>query len=111
MAIQDEILKIQLTQGVFDNEEQKVSGIAQLAVNRGFDTLSPAQQAVVQPFLTQPCDGVRDPGGHYNDCDVLLTGEALKDAYQMSDFGSLLCEGCRDEKGGYEEHWARFSKD
>lgn len=111
MAIQDEILAMQLKQDVFHNEEQKVSGIAQLAVDRGFDTLTPGQQAVVRPFLTQPCEGVTDPGGYHNNCQVQLTDEALKEAYEESDFGSLLCEGCRDEQGGYAEEWARFSKD
>lgn len=111
MAIEDEILALQLKQDVFHNEDSKVSGIAKLAVTKGYETLSPAQQSVVRPFLTQPCEGVEDPGGYHNNCKVQLTDEALKEAYQLRGLGSLLCENCRDEQAGYEEHWARFSKD
>ncbi|MBS0974852.1 hypothetical protein [Serratia rubidaea] len=111
MAIEDEILALQLEQDVFQNEDSKVSGIAKLAVTKGFETLSPAQQSVVRPFLTQPCEGVADPGGYHNNCQAQLNGVELKDAYEERGFGSLLCENCRDEQTGYEEHWARFSKD
>lgn len=52
MAIQDEILCLQLGQDVFHNEDSKVSGIAKLAVDKGFNTLTPAQQSVIRPFLT-----------------------------------------------------------
>ncbi|CAI0825990.1 Uncharacterised protein [Serratia proteamaculans] len=111
MAIEDEILALQLDQDVFHNEDSKVSGIAKLAVAKGFETLSPAQQSVVRPFLTQPCEGVRDPGGHHNDCQTQLSDVELKEAYEERGLDSLLCENCRDEQIGYQEHWARFSKD
>jgi len=111
MAIQDEILCLQLGQDVFHNEDSKVSGIAKLAVDKGFNTLTPAQQSVIRPFLTQSCDGVRDPGGHHNNCQTRLTEETLKVAYEEMGSGHLLCEACRNEQAYYEEAWIRFSKD
>lgn len=41
MPVIESILRIQLDRDVFHGEEQMVSGIAQLAVDRGFNALSP----------------------------------------------------------------------
>lgn len=71
-----------LDQDVFANEDQKVSGIAQRAVDHGYDALSPVQKHVLSPFMSHGCDGVENPGGHHNDCENLLTGSELESAYE-----------------------------
>ncbi|MEN3753737.1 hypothetical protein ABC733_17180 [Mangrovibacter sp. SLW1] len=52
MPIQEQILAEQLGNGTFDNEDQMVSGIAQRAIDNGWDNLSDRQKAVLQPFLS-----------------------------------------------------------
>lgn len=109
MAVEDDILEIQLKNDTFHGEDGKVSGIAKLAVDKGFDTLSVAQKKVLQPFLTQPCEGVTDPGGFHNGCEVQLSGAELLDAYE--DFDSLRCERCRDEANDIAAHRESFMRD
>ncbi|EKN4936369.1 TPA: hypothetical protein SJ155_000908 [Yersinia enterocolitica] len=112
MAIEDEILAIQLKNDTFYNEDGKVSGIANLAVDKGFNTLSAAQKRVLTPFLTHPCDGVTNPGGHHNDCEVILTDEALRDAYDSKPYyDALLCENCINEKEQYAREWERIERE
>lgn len=112
MNTTERILAKQLEMDVFYNEDQKVSGIAKLAVSNGFDKLSALQQKVLKPFLTVPCCGVRDPGGHSNDCQAVLEGSELLDAYEVcEDRESLQCESCREEAGFYEAQWEKFSRD
>ncbi|MGL5665431.1 MAG: hypothetical protein ACRDD9_04800 [Shewanella sp.] len=112
MGTTEQILAVQLERDIFHNEDSKVSGIAKLAVAKGFNTLSPAQQRVLEPFLTQPCSGQTDPGGYHNDCEKVLEGAELLEAYEMSDDGeSLQCESCREEAGFYEHQWEKFSQD
>lgn len=102
MGVVESILHHQLTHGLFDNEEQKVKGIAQLAVDKTFDSLTTLQQNVIKPLLAQLCGGVTDPGGFHNDCNLMLTGEALLEAYELCDDGeSLECESCRSESSYY----------
>ncbi len=98
MTIIERILTKQLEMGVFDNEEGKVSGIATRAVNLGFETLTDLQKRVLMPFLSQPCTGNIDPGGHHNGCEVVLEDDFLLDAYEEAeDFECLQCERCRTE--------------
>lgn len=99
MAIEDDILKIQFELGALDDEEGIVKGIASRAVDSGYDNLSPRQKAVLAPYLTQPCEGVIDPAGYHNGCEIQLTKETLRDAYDRKyEFDSLLCQDCIDEK-------------
>ncbi|MGE8294509.1 MAG: hypothetical protein ACN6PH_03085 [Pseudomonas sp.] len=109
MAVEEKVLEALLKNGTMDEEEQKVRGIAQLAVDRGFDALSAAQQRVLEPFLSTPCSGVEDPGGYHNECPRDLEGEDLVEAIEQSVFyGSVLCENCRDETDRYANEWARI---
>lgn len=77
MGVNESILHYQITHGVFDSEPQMVQGIAQLAIDKGLSFLTDKQRAVIEPFLTQHCSGVTDPGGHHNDCDRTLMGDDL----------------------------------
>ncbi|MGL5660522.1 MAG: hypothetical protein ACRDCX_04675 [Aeromonas sp.] len=102
MSVTEDILQIQLMCDEFSNKDAMVSGIARLAIDKGFSSLSPAQQNVLNPYLTQRCNGVTDPGEHHNDCNVELAGQDLLDAYQPDEEGNqgidhLLCDGCRAE--------------
>ena len=112
MGVNESILHHQITHGIFDNEAQMVRGITQLAVDKGLTSLSDKQRAVVEPFLTQHCSGVTDPGGHHNDCGQTLTGDDLLAAYEQSDDSdSLECESCRSESGYYAHQWDRLEKE
>jgi hypothetical protein len=112
MAVEEEILSRQLEQDIFHNEDSKVSGIAKLAIDKGFASLSPAQKSILQPFLSQPCEGVTDPGDYHNDCQVVLEGEELRDAYDNTyQYDGLLCQSCIDEANDIASHRASFMKD
>ncbi|OSN01303.1 hypothetical protein [Lonsdalea populi] len=111
MPITEDILRIQLEKDIFYHEKQMVSGIAQLAIDNGFNSLSTRQQQVLKPFLTQHCAGFVDPGGTHNGCNRELTEEALLDAYRLSDdTQSLQCETCLEEKSFYDNRRARFER-
>ncbi|MGY0151857.1 hypothetical protein ACVQ8M_05085 [Edwardsiella tarda] len=112
MGTIERILSMQIEMGVFYNEDSKVSGIARRAIDYGFDSLSEAQKNVLNPFLSKPCSGQRDPGGHSNNCEAILEGMDLSDAYEhCDDPESLQCELCREEAGFYAHQWESFSKD
>lgn len=98
MAVTEDILSHQLEVDVFHAEDSKVSGIAQRAVDFGYDSLSPAQKKVLEPFLSKRCSGYTDPADH-NECHVILQGEALLEAYEdAEDSEYLQCEACRAER-------------
>ncbi|RAT12199.1 MULTISPECIES: hypothetical protein [Lonsdalea] len=112
MPIIEDILRIQLEKDIFHDENKMVSGIAQLAVAEGFNTLSARQQHVLEPFLTQHCAGVVDLGGIHNGCNRALTDEALLDAYSSSDDAlSLQCENCQEERSFYDNRRARIERE
>ncbi|WP_160295400.1 hypothetical protein [Photobacterium angustum] len=46
MTVTEKVLEALLERDAFDNEEQKVGGIAKLAIDKGFDSLSHAQRNV-----------------------------------------------------------------
>ena len=109
MGVIEKILSVQLEKGIFDQEAAKVSGIAKLALDEGFDTLSVAQKRVLEPFLTHGCAGVTDPGDHHNDCQFELEGDELLDAYAFCEDPEFLqCAACREEENHYENEWARI---
>jgi len=101
-----------LETGSLDNEDAKVRGIAQLAVDKGFDHLSEPQKKVLRPHLTKSCEGVTDPGGYHNDCQAELEGNELAAALEsQAYYGSLLCEKCIDESEQYAREWERIDRE
>lgn len=109
MSDEVDVLQQLLHNGSLDELDHKVKGIAQLAVDRGFDHLTARQQAVLQPYLTQVCAGVTDPGGHHNDCSVALEGKKLAVALEQEGYyGSVLCEDCIGESEQYDRDWERI---
>ncbi|EJX1285179.1 hypothetical protein ACT0HP_003563 [Vibrio parahaemolyticus] len=99
--------------GAFDNQAQMVGGIAQRAIDNGFDSLSEAQKQVLEPFIEMNCTGVTDPGGHHNGCDKLIPSEDLAQAIELSEDGieGVQCEDCRDEAGFYQHQWERIERE
>ena len=109
MSDEVNVLEQLLSIGAFDNEDNKVSGIAQLAMDKGFDHLSSAQQAVLHPFLTSNCEGVTNPGGHHNECPAVLEGKDLAKALEQSGYyDGVLCENCINETEQYQSEWERI---
>lgn len=97
----------------FDGQDQKVGGIAQLAIDNGYDTLSIAQQRVLAPFIEMNCTGVTDPGGHHNECNQVISSEDLAQAIELSEDGmdGVQCEDCRNEAGYYQHQWERIERE
>jgi len=90
----------------FHGANQMVPGIAQLAVDKGYENLSGKQKLVLEPYLTHACDGVTDPGEHHNNCQHILEGDELESAIQNDmHYGGLLCPSCVDEKEDYRRRW------
>ncbi|HEY8939440.1 MAG TPA: hypothetical protein VIM59_04595 [Cellvibrio sp.] len=113
MSIEEKILEQQIARGVFENAEfSGTEGIARLAVDKGFRTLSEKQQKVLEPYLSAVCSGVTDPGGHHNECSAQLDGQELLDAYlRCEDTESLTCESCYNEEGYYAHQWEQISQE
>lgn len=107
----ESLLKTMLEHDRFHNQNSMVSGIAQRAVNNGFSSLSAAQKAVLEPFLSEQCDGVTNPGGHHNDCTTILEGDELESAI-VNDmyYGGLLCTDCVDERERYRHEWEKIQR-
>jgi hypothetical protein len=109
MSEEQKVVEKLLENGSLDNEDQKVRGIAQLAVEKGYEGLSKPQQKVLEPFLERTCDGVENPGGHHNECSVILEGEALAEALtHEAYYGGVLCENCVNETGQYAREWEKI---
>ncbi len=113
MGVEEKIFETQLEKGVFDAAEVGFAeGLARLAVDKGYGSLSSKQKAILEPYLSVCCSGVTDPGGHHNNCDTSLGGEELLEAYQLNDDSeSLMCESCRSDQGYYEHQWQRISEE
>ncbi|WP_313098709.1 hypothetical protein [Atlantibacter hermannii] len=93
----------------FHGANPMVPGIAQLAIDKGYDHLSAKQKAVLEPFLTQACDGVTDPGDHHNNCQHVLEGDDLESAIENDmHYGGLLCPSCVDEDEEYRRRWEKL---
>lgn len=111
MGVIEEIFAIQLAKDVFNTAKVDFTkGLAQLAIDKGYSSLSPKQKAVLESYLSVSCSGIIDPGGHHHNCEVLLQKEDLLEAYQFSeDNESLMCAGCRSDQSYYEYQWQRIS--
>ncbi|WPD00375.1 hypothetical protein [Proteus terrae] len=102
----ESLLSTMLKHDFFHGHEQKVSGIAQLAVDNGFNTLSIAQKNVLAPFFRRQCAGVTNPGDHHNDCEKILTEDELENAItNEAYYGELLCQDCINENEDYKREW------
>ncbi|HGM4725021.1 TPA: hypothetical protein ACKPZ3_003378 [Serratia marcescens] len=95
MEIEDQLLVHLRDRNVFVGKGA-AAGIAQLGIDQGYASLSEGQRSVLEPYMTLPCDGVEDPGGHHNECATQLFDDELLTA--LSDEGyyeALLCAECR----------------
>lgn len=112
MTVETDVLGELLKVDALHNESDIVKGIAQRAVDSGFESLSPRQQAVINHLLSRDCNGVTDPGGFHNNCQRTLEGQDLVEATVNSGFyGEWLCEDCRNESDGYDRERERFMAD
>ncbi|KWS11027.1 hypothetical protein AL064_12540 [Pseudomonas syringae pv. syringae] len=112
MSGETEVLKQLLQNDHLHNEDAKVSGIAQLAVDKGFDSLSALQQSVIARLLTKKCEGVTNPGGHHNECHVILEGQEFATALEQERYyESVLCENCINETEQYSREWERLESE
>ncbi|MEG6149733.1 hypothetical protein UXN82_04355 [Enterobacter hormaechei] len=108
----ESLLEKMLECDAFHHADSMVSGIAQAAIDKGFNNLSVKQQKVLEPFLTHKCAGTRDPGGYHNGCEKQMSGSELEEAYeQQGYYDDLLCQDCREESDGYEIERERFMRD
>lgn len=109
MTIEQEILSKQMEIGALD-ADRTAHGVALAAIDKGYDKLTARQQHVLVPFLSSNCQGVTDPGGYHNECQMRLEGEDFVSALEHSGYyGSPLCERCRDEVEDHRARWDRFN--
>ena len=100
MSIEQRVLEVLLKNGSLDDADQNVMDTVQLAVDKGYSHLSGPQQNIVQPLLSQTCDGAEDPGGYANNCLVILEGSNLVKALSDESYnGGMLCDSCATESG------------
>ncbi|WJO24130.1 hypothetical protein LU688_11345 [Pseudomonas soli] len=109
MADEEKALEKLLEYGHLDQDNTKAEGIAKRAMSHGFDSLSQPQKAVLSKFLARECEGVTDPGGYHNGCEVQLEGESLAEALTRESYGDgFICESCDDESNEYKRQWERI---
>lgn len=112
MSIKEQLLATLIEHGIFDNEESKVSGIAKLAINKGYDSLSEQQKKVIQPFMTHKCEGFTDPGGYHNNCSTILESDQLLSAYKNNcGIEGILCESCISEIGYINHRYEKIMRE
>lgn len=112
MSSEEKVLAKLLEYGWLEQEDQKVEGIAKRAISHGYSSLTEPQKKVLSSWLVRQCDGVSDPAGDHNNCQVLLEGEALADALEQESYGDgALCESCLDESNEYERQWEQMNRD
>ncbi|MFC0227422.1 hypothetical protein [Serratia aquatilis] len=112
MGDEEKLLATLIGNDTFHNEEAKVSGIAQRAIDKGFSSLSAAQKKVLEPFMSHECDGYTDPGGFHHDCPNTLEGSELSEAYEeFSEHEAILCESCREEVNFQDYQREKFMRD
>ncbi|EPI8558191.1 hypothetical protein ACTAJO_000726 [Vibrio fluvialis] len=113
MGITESIIKHQLEQDYYnDKKPDFIVGLAERAVELGYDTLSDKQKAILEPHLSQKCEGIRDPGGYHNNCEKILEGDDLDTAYEQAGFRSaVLCSDCMEEEDYQESQWEKFNRE
>lgn len=112
MTEDQRVLAALLDNHVLIDEDDKVKGIAQLALDKGFENLSTLQQRVVQPFMSKRCSGMTDPGGHHNDCTAILEGDTMIEAAKnLIVYEALICESCRNDADYYAHQWERIQRE
>lgn len=112
MTVETDVLAELAKVDALHEESDIVRGIAQRAVDNGFETLTLKQQGVINHLLSKECDGVEDPGGYHNNCQTTLQGQDLVEATINSGFyGVWLCEDCRNESDGYDREREKFMAD
>ena len=100
MSIEQKVLEVLFKNGSLDDADQNVRETVQLAVDKGYSHLTGPQQNVVQPLLSQTCDGAEDSGGYANNCLVTLIGSTLVKALSDEPYnGGMLCDSCATESG------------
>lgn len=109
MSIEKDILKILLERDIVDDRQGPVRGIAQLAVDKGYETLSAKQKGVLRPYLSTTCSGMVGPSGTHNECRTVLEGNELLEAYGLSD--EPLCESCMGEQAYFQHKWDQIREE
>lgn len=113
MGVTENILTSQLECDYYEGKKPDfLAGLAQKAIDNGFEFLSDAQQRVLAPHLSQPCNGVENPGGYHNNCQNVLDGDELVSAYQSQMYyDGLLCQDCQNEASQYIAEWERIEQE
>lgn len=71
---------------------------------------------LMKTLLTSGCTNQRgagqDPGGHHNDCNKILEGAELNEAYGHTwDHDGIVCEDCREQSDYDEYRREKFMRD
>lgn len=110
MAEEEKALAKLIEYGFLEQEDSKVEGIAKRAINHGYESLSQAQKGVLSSWLQRECDGVTDPGGHHNGCQIVLEGQALADALDCESYGDgFICDSCVQEANEHQRRWDQMN--
>lgn len=86
------ILEYFLEQGAFQNSKEE--GIAKLAIDKGYDTLTTPQQAVLKPFFNPICQGDLI----HKDCTESVSNEefvlSIEDYFMLD---RISCRSCLEQ--------------
>lgn len=94
--INELIIRAFRDRGGFDYMDHKYSGMAHLAMQKGFNTLTVGQKNLFRNILSQSCCGYTDPHGHH-ECDKVLEGlELLEALTQTANVQIVQCDECRE---------------
>lgn len=110
MADEEKVLAKLIEYGFLEQEDSKVEGIAKRAISHGYQSLTQPQKNVLDSWLERECEGVMDPGGHHNGCQIVLDGQALADALDSESYGDgFVCASCLQESNEYQRQWEKMN--
>lgn len=89
-------------------QDKTAIGIAQLAIDQGYENLSPKQKFVLEKYLSSPCQGDKID----NICGITLTGEALEDALnEFPMYEKISCFNCRNNMDHQSNAWNKIQSE
>lgn len=89
-------------------QDSKAKGIALSAIDKGYDSLTPAQKSVLEPFFNPDCEG----DVVNRDCSNTVSNEDfVKSIEDYAFLEKISCRRCLEQAEHQEYTWNRMSKE
>lgn len=89
-------------------QDSKAKGIALSAIDKGYDSLTPAQKSVLEPFFNPDCEGDMVNG----DCSNTVSNEDfVKSIEDYAFLEKISCHNCLEQAEYQQSTWDRMSQE